>query len=46
MGTLHSGQEDCSWSQLTRQRKSKVRWLQGEATARSVMGQRQITQAS
>jgi hypothetical protein len=43
---LHSGHLGCSWSQLTRHRKSKLQWLQGTAIARSEIRSKQIVHAS
>ena len=43
---IHSGHVDRSCNQLTRQRKSKLQWLHGAATALSAIGSRHITHGS
>src|SRR5438067_261725 len=43
---LHNGQRGFSCNQLTKQTKSKLRWLHGTATARSEMGSRQMVHGS
>jgi hypothetical protein len=43
---LQSGHVACSCSHCTRQMKSKLKWLHGVATARSLIASRQMAHAS